>query len=494
RAADATEIFTRASLPPSMAPSKPKPRPSIPPPSLPPQRSVMRSAPPPIPVAAPTTRDVHEVETVVGIPSDPYASDVVSSLSDSNEVYTQVMGESERAALIAEANPQQAKTDEHDLLTEPQISGLDYDEDAENEPTVAQPPPSADLTVPYPSSPVVELNPDATVPIPTRRKPPRGSDYEERRPPRTERMPERDQREQVPASTTNVGPPPEMTSRPPPSPIQDLRREMHGDDRALHSTYDGDRPPTVEINATPPPMSAVDARQVVSDGYLRIPAQQFPGQSSFPPPQPHMIPPTAQTYMISPKAPYELSTAAWLFALAIAVAGIAVIYESWSHSQTNNVNPADSVTPATATIPTASALAPTGTSMGMTVNPQDLPESMTGVVPQTPTPHRGGGRPSPRGRGKPATPAQPPPTTDPTPPAPLVAGGSGFLTVICTPACDDVLDGNSSLGPSPVFKAQVRSGSHRITLKTTDPPSTKVVSVTVPTDDTAVVKQAMGAN
>jgi hypothetical protein len=244
-------------------------------------------------------------------------------------------------------------------------------------------------------------------------------------------------------------------------------------------------------------MSAVDAQQAqqaLSDGYLRIPGQQFPGQSSFPPPQPQMIPPTAQTYMISPKAPYELSTAAWLFALAIAVAGIAVIYESWSHSQTSSVNPADSVTPATATIPTAMSSVPTGTS-GTTVNPQDLPESMTGVVPQAPTPHgRNTGRPPPRGRGKIVTPPSPP-TTDPTPPpAPPVAGGSGFLTVICTPACDDVLDGNSSLGPSPVFKAQVRSGAHRITLKTTDPPSTKVVSVTVPTDDTAVVKQAMDGN
>ena len=64
--------------------------------------------------------------------------------------------------------------------------------------------------------------------------------------------------------------------------------------------------------------------------------------------------------------------------------------------------------------------------------------------------------------------------------------------MICTPACDDVVDGSSSLGPSPVFKAQVKSGPHHITLKTSDPPVTKSISVTVPVDDTTVVKQTMG--
>ncbi len=147
RAADATEIFTRASLPASMAPAKSKGRASIPPPSLPPERPAKRTAVP-IPVAPPTTRDVHDVETVVGIASDPYVEDLVP-LSDSNEVYTAVMGEDERAALIAEADPQAAKTDENQ--TAPLIGGLDYDDDGENEPTVAQPP-NADLTVPYPTS------------------------------------------------------------------------------------------------------------------------------------------------------------------------------------------------------------------------------------------------------------------------------------------------------------------------------------------------------
>src|ERR1019366_10120533 len=83
RAADATEIFSRASLPASFAP---KQRASNPPPL-------------PVPQAPPTTRDVHEAETAVGIAGDVYSLADPNALSDSNEVYTQVMGENERAAL-----------------------------------------------------------------------------------------------------------------------------------------------------------------------------------------------------------------------------------------------------------------------------------------------------------------------------------------------------------------------------------------------------------
>jgi serine/threonine-protein kinase len=71
-------------------------------------------------------------------------------------------------------------------------------------------------------------------------------------------------------------------------------------------------------------------------------------------------------------------------------------------------------------------------------------------------------------------------------------GKAGLLTVICTPACDDVLDGGRSLGPSPVFKVSVPVGSHRITLIATDPPARKVVSVVVNEDDVAVVREAFG--
>ena len=41
----------------------------------------------------------------------------------------------------------------------------------------------------------------------------------------------------------------------------------------------------------------------------------------------------------------------------------------------------------------------------------------------------------------------------------------GFLSIECSPACDDVLDEGRSLGPSPVTRAPMQPGQHRITLK-----------------------------
>jgi len=82
--------------------------------------------------------------------------------------------------------------------------------------------------------------------------------------------------------------------------------------------------------------------------------------------------------------------------------------------------------------------------------------------------------------------AHPPPTEQ--------AGGAhtGFLTVVCVPACDDVLDGRRSLGPSPVFKATLGAGHHRLTLRTSDPPTEKAVDVTVVADETTAIRQRMG--
>lgn len=68
----------------------------------------------------------------------------------------------------------------------------------------------------------------------------------------------------------------------------------------------------------------------------------------------------------------------------------------------------------------------------------------------------------------------------------------GQLTVVCTPACDEVFDGARSLGPSPVFKAPVSAGVHRLRLHLDDGPTDKVVTVTVTGGDTAVVREAVG--
>ena len=53
----------------------------------------------------------------------------------------------------------------------------------------------------------------------------------------------------------------------------------------------------------------------------------------------------------------------------------------------------------------------------------------------------------------------------------------GFLTIVCNPYCDDVVDQGRSLGPSPVVHLSVPPGQHRITLKKGK--DAKVISVVV---------------
>jgi hypothetical protein len=47
-----------------------------------------------------------------------------------------------------------------------------------------------------------------------------------------------------------------------------------------------------------------------------------------------------------------------------------------------------------------------------------------------------------------------------------VAGdGHGYLTLVCNPFCDEIIDGGRSLGPSPVVRQRVAPGEHRLTLR-----------------------------
>jgi serine/threonine-protein kinase len=62
--------------------------------------------------------------------------------------------------------------------------------------------------------------------------------------------------------------------------------------------------------------------------------------------------------------------------------------------------------------------------------------------------------------------------------APAAGGGDpGFLTIVCNPFCDDVLDNGKSLGPSPIVHLSVKPGQHRVTLKKGT--MNKVISVIV---------------
>jgi hypothetical protein len=66
---------------------------------------------------------------------------------------------------------------------------------------------------------------------------------------------------------------------------------------------------------------------------------------------------------------------------------------------------------------------------------------------------------------------------------------AGQLTVVCVPACDEVLDGRSSLGPSPVFQRNVRAGTHHLTLRTTT--AERVADIVVSPGEQAIVKKSM---
>ena len=74
---------------------------------------------------------------------------------------------------------------------------------------------------------------------------------------------------------------------------------------------------------------------------------------------------------------------------------------------------------------------------------------------------------------------------------PAAAGESGLLTVVCYPACDEVLLDGQALGPSPVFKHPVAFGSHSLVLKTTDPAVSRPVEVSVQGTEPVVVRQSM---
>jgi serine/threonine-protein kinase len=106
------------------------------------------------------------------------------------------------------------------------------------------------------------------------------------------------------------------------------------------------------------------------------------------------------------------------------------------------------------------------------------------------------------------TPVTTAPTTAPTTPATTAAStaqarptpiatprvekeATGLLTIICKPACDQVFDNGRPLGTSPIFRAPVPVGEHRLQLKTNSPPVNKVITVYIVRDDLKVVPVTM---
>lgn len=66
----------------------------------------------------------------------------------------------------------------------------------------------------------------------------------------------------------------------------------------------------------------------------------------------------------------------------------------------------------------------------------------------------------------------------------------GFLTIVCTPFCDDVSDGGRSLGPSPIVHIASKPGQHRISFKRSGFPS-RVISVAIVSGEVTAQRVAM---
>jgi cytoskeletal protein RodZ len=142
--------------------------------------------------------------------------------------------------------------------------------------------------------------------------------------------------------------------------------------------------------------------------------------------------------------------------------------------------------PSTATAPTTVATGtadppPTTTSTTPTTTLSALPPAPTATAkaPPTPTgkPDKTADKPTPVPTTAPPATTAPPTSTVPTPTAPA-GGGSGFLTVVCKPACDSVVVKGRNLGPSPVINVSFPAGTYPVVLKRSGS-SPKATSVTI---------------
>lgn len=146
-----------------------------------------------------------------------------------------------------------------------------------------------------------------------------------------------------------------------------------------------------------------------------------------------------------------------LVALSIIGIGVLVFFKLKAPPPTPTKTPETVVAPSavlpTVTVPPAATPAPTPPPAASATAPE--PQATTAPPPAT----------APAGTTKAPTAAT---TTPPaaTASAPSAGGGDpGFLTIVCNPFCDDVLDNGRSLGPSPIVHLSVKPGSHRVTLK-----------------------------
>lgn len=247
------------------------------------------------------------------------------------------------------------------------------------------------------------------------------------------------------ASTERRAPPVQRVSTPPPR-TQSVPPRPHS------------IPPPPAWNETPPPPPAWNA-----------PA---PFRSA---PPPMMVPPfipAPQVLQLS-EPPRGSAIFAGIAVAVVLFGGFLIAMQSHESGSSTpplvvSVSPASA--PVRATPPSTIAISPVPSSIPTIpdVKATDLPIT-TATTTKKPTP-------------QPRVVVRAPMSNDPP--------KTGQLTVICTPACDQVMDGPKALGPTPIFKRSTTVGTHHLTLRGEDG-AKKTVNVDVAEGETAVVKQAM---
>jgi serine/threonine-protein kinase len=294
-------------------------------------------------------------------------------------------------------------------------------------------------------------------------------------------------------------PPPPVASPPPakkarPRPPGDSFEHIGGDSEVFFArSEDGDRlvrkPPARTPVVTPSDSVVIEPEALKPEPYLAptpaagIPSSQPPPSMGAPPMAHIPAPPSPFAHHAVPSPPgrppmtstVERAGRGFVFAALGATIGVAafllivsiapgprppptVVTATTTPTATQTLTARTTVAP-----PTTTTTTPIATHAPIpTMNVSSLPAAHTGNRPHV--------------------------THAPPPPPPPPAAGKGFLTVMCTPACDDVLVDGRSLGSSPVFKAPVSTGTHRLLLRGD---VEKTMDVTITADETTLVKPPM---
>ena len=142
-------------------------------------------------------------------------------------------------------------------------------------------------------------------------------------------------------------------------------------------------------------------------------------------------------------------------------------------------------------VPAPAPVAPDTAAAAAPAAPVETAAPVAATAPATPAPAAPGpAAPAPANNGGAAAAAAAAAAAkDKAAAAAAVKEEPGFLTIVCNPYCDDVLDQGRSLGPSPIVHLSAKPGQHRITLKKGT--QQKVISVIVESGKVAAQRVSM---